>query len=638
MAFDRQSFFCVGPDAGMTRIWAYQTTDGPATIGAANYFRAARDEVRVGDLIYTMVLASDTVDRLMVYFVSSRAGGTVVIENLAGSSTSSDAGLFNVRDEGAKADFSTACLAAFQAAAAKCTTRGSIVVVGESFEAVGVPGYLLAGNWLTSLGTAANAIPGCTTELHGRLLMQAGPVIVPPGHTIVGDGGVPTNVASPTGSEIWAVAAYTGTGNRLVMLGPDNGAPQHTKLKSLTVNGRSVANIIGIYSNCVQEACGLFDTVVINCHHGIIFAAAASISPANFAIERSNVVMTTANPGNGMDIFGGNARIENQTVVNTHSTTTGDTACILRGSNLTVRKLHCEGFDYGIDIGGPSTGVGDDIGFWSYNISAQTVSGFCLSTQPGLMALARIRNNDTHVFNVALNDLSINTLYPWAATTAYTLGQRHTILTSSTVQLECTTAGTSGSVEPAAGLVGATVADGSVVWTYVFIALVQDDVNGVVIPATATILALGSYEFAGTRGIDSGGAVKRPVYTSYYDRLAPPNRALKAMPITGTTDLDRSFVGGGRAGIVQVIGTATPVLRTISHPRTGDVVYLHILSGSPVLDHAAVAGTAAERLLCSTGADIAAAVGQYYCATYGDIRGAAIDAVNYASRWYVEPV
>lgn len=53
----------------------------------------------------------------------------------------------------------------------------------------------------------------------------------------------------------------------------------------------------------------------------------------------------------------------------------------------------------------------------------------------------------------------------WAATTAYTVGTQ--VRTSAGRVLACTTAGTSGATEPTMPALGATVTDGTVVWTYV---------------------------------------------------------------------------------------------------------------------------------------------------------------------------
>jgi hypothetical protein len=53
----------------------------------------------------------------------------------------------------------------------------------------------------------------------------------------------------------------------------------------------------------------------------------------------------------------------------------------------------------------------------------------------------------------------------WAATSVITLGTKRLITRSQHLYLECTTAGTTGSVEPTPGQAGTTVFDGSVTWT-----------------------------------------------------------------------------------------------------------------------------------------------------------------------------
>lgn len=54
------------------------------------------------------------------------------------------------------------------------------------------------------------------------------------------------------------------------------------------------------------------------------------------------------------------------------------------------------------------------------------------------------------------------TVAPWAATTAYALGDF--VYLAGEEELECIVAGTSGGVAPVAPAVGATVVDGGVTW------------------------------------------------------------------------------------------------------------------------------------------------------------------------------
>lgn len=521
-------------------------------------------------------------------------GAWVITSNSTASSAASVSGTYNVRTYGAIGNFSTNCTSAFQAAAALCLTKTSRILVPESTEAT-TPGYRVnTGNYLSALGTAANAQPGGVTDLRGRIGFETGPLILPNGHQVIGVVADIRNDASPMASEIWATSGYSGTNNRLVQLGRDDylasdALPDTTRLEKLTVNGRSVASVVGVYSNSLQERSGLFDCVVRGCHSGILFAAGANVGPANFAIERTDVVAVTANSGNGIDIYGNQYRVIKCTVVNRHTTTNGDTAFVLRGRNATLQHCHFEGYDFGVDIGGPDTGVGGDTGLWTRNITVDGLTGYNLQTggysHPNMTAMVRIRNDDTHVFNVSIRNLSLNLLNG----TSY---------------------------------------------------LVQDDVNGIVIPADATSLNLAHYEFGGSYTVDSGSAVKRPVYTSYYNRLGAANAAVMAAAVTGTTDdLPTTFASGAQAGILQITSTSTPILTSMTAGRTGRVVYGHNLTGSTlVLDHAAGSGTAANKFLCSTSADINVAVGGYFRATYGDILGAAIDGSNYASRWYVEAV
>lgn len=72
--------------------------------------------------------------------------------------------------------------------------------------------------------------------------------------------------------------------------------------------------------------------------------------------------------------------------------------------------------------------------------------------------------------NPGVDDITVtptDTLADWAATTAYSLGDRIEPTTPNTYAYECTTAGTSAGSEPTfpTAAIGDTVADGTVVWT-----------------------------------------------------------------------------------------------------------------------------------------------------------------------------
>lgn len=504
-------------------------------------------------------------------------------------------GRFDVKAEGAKSDFSTSCLAAFRATAAKIITRSGIMVIPQSTELASFPGFLVAGNWYDYLGTASATIPGGTTECHGRVILSTGPVILPSGHKLVGDLGVPSNLATLTGSEFLITTSSYPINTAILWLGALSYAnealrPNSTRVERMLINGRERSGVTGIQSNSIQEACGVFYCAIIGCHNGIVIEAYDSGSGVdyganNFKIEGNHIVMTAASGGLGISVWGGNYVLDKNTCIHAHATTTGDTAFTLRGHMGKMFSGHFEGFDYGVDIGGPDSGDGDDNGYWDKHFVVDGLTGYNYSGQPAIQAMARIRNDSTYIFDVDIRNLE---------------------------------AGSSNIVN-----------------------LVEDEVNGITIPAsnspTNANFSLGYYRFGGSilRG-DAGGTTKRPVFTSYYDHVAP-SAAVKAMPVAGTTDLDRSFPGGALAGVVQVTASATPVHRTSSDPKTGASFICHYLQACTI-SHAAGAGTAEERHLCEGSADLTPAADSFYRFTYGDIRGAAIDAVNYASRWYVEQV
>jgi hypothetical protein len=655
MAFERESLYCAGPDAGLNRIWLYQTTDGPETVAAAGYFRAARDEFRVGDVVMVTVLSSGIITRLAQYVVTSRDNATVTVENLTGSTLGAGVGVYSVLDEGASPNNSTPGLPPFQRTIGKIATRAGVMRIDISYPISGVatPGYYVGGDWYPSIGTAAEAIPGGVTDWRGRVILQSGPLVVPHGHWIDGKNAVPTNDQAPGGAELWAAGGYTGTGNRLVQLLPSNntGGGDHTRIDHLLINGRdALAGLIGIWSDSIQENSGAFDFCIRGCDYGVVLQAAAGISPANFSFERGHIVMSTGTAAafDGFQCFGTKGNIKKITCVNTRTTDTGDSAFVFRGSDHYGENLHFEGFDYGATIGGPAAGVGVDNGTWDFDIRLNGLHGYNLSTQPGLRAAARIRGNSASVFNIKVEDVTINELYAWAASTAYTVGQRRTISTSRLVMLECTVAGTSGGAEPAVGTPGGTVVDGTVTWQYVYTALVLDEVNNIIIPASLTSRQLMCYEFGGTVGRDAGGTTVRPVHCTYYNHLGAQNDALMAKVLDGATtqDVDRGFAAGGNAGIIQFRGTAggaAEEIRTLSDPQHGDQCYFHCVD--PVtIRHNAAGGTAAHRFHCATGADINAGRDTFWRATYGDPRGSntwtgPLSALNATfDRWYVEQV
>ncbi len=178
---------------------------------------------------------------------------------------------YNVINDGAVADFSngnTDNLTAFQAAYARVAHRSDTVVIPAAGNG-SVPGYYVTDDWFGSIGTAADDIPGGVTDIRGRVVLEAGPLTLPNGHKMIGRS-TSFNDASPEGSEIWASNTYTGTSNRFIQLG-ETGAdpsPDGTRLENMTVNGRGVANLIGVYADDIQERCGLRDVIIFNCPGG----------------------------------------------------------------------------------------------------------------------------------------------------------------------------------------------------------------------------------------------------------------------------------------------------------------------------------------------------------------------------------
>ena len=622
-------------------------------------------------------------------------------------------------------------LAAFQATAAKVTSRSGTVLIptpaglsaasSEPLRLYRLPN----GRWLEDfLGTAADEIPGGTTDLRFRLGLTQGPLLVPHGHRIVGQGGYPRDTTSPVGSEIWALAGMTrrlevtsmtrsgttvtveaknhgltpganlkvegasvaaynvnpgtvatvtdwdtftytvgssGTDSatgytvtttlnpRVVQLGPSSNTAglDSSRAEKLTINGRNVAGAIGVWTDCAQENSGVYDSAIIGCFHGVVAQASGSIVPANFYIERTHIVLssTAGNQGDGVQIFGGKMSLNKVSTICRSVPGTGDSGYVLRGADHIGNNLHFENFDYGLTIGGPDTGTPNDTGVWDYNITVDNLHGVNLNTNWGLIAAARIRNDSTSVFNIALTDISINVHNKgpaWVNNTVYTAGQRVSISSSNEVQLECVTGGTSAALigdMPTARPVGAAnITDNGVTWKVVHLcALVLDEVNAINIPSKSSTNSrhLAYYRCGGTMGVDAATAVvTRPVFTSYYDGLCPDG-AVKAQ--TAQTTLDRTFTGGGRADILQInyTGTSAITIDMLNAPAPGDVVYLDCQTigystGSVTIRHDTGA-TATQRILCPSATNVTVTAGARYRLTYGGDSGS-------PTKWNLEVV
>ncbi len=289
--------------------------------------------------------------------------------------------------------------------------------------------------------------------------------------------------------------------------------------------------------------------------------------------------------GDGMTFYGGNYYAEKLTVVNTKNDTTSPlvgadaTAFVIRGSQAKIVNCHFEGYEYGLDVGGD---LDAPVEFWVFEVEVNGFNGYNLTNQTPCKAAVRIRNNETWQFNIILRNITLNVF---------------------------------NSAE----------------------ALVVDEVNNITIPCNANSLSLGEYYFHGDRErlvAEFGGSPSRPgtsprpVYTSYYDYLGVGRMPVKAVTITGTTDdLDTTF-----GHILQLTGASTPVFTSIDNPYPGRIVAGHNISSTTiVLDHQAASGTAANRFITSTAADINLTEGDSFIAIYGDPRGA-------SDRWYVYTV
>jgi hypothetical protein len=441
-----------------------------------------------------------------------------------------------------------------------------------------------------------------------------------------------TGTATPTAGN--TITVTTTVRPRVVQLLPSNSlSADSTGVETLTINGRDIAGCIGVWSDCLQENCGVDRVNILGCHTGVKIVSAKNITAANFTLPAVSALMsgTAGNQGPGFDIYATKYVIPKATVILITAGRTLPAAYRLRGQDVQALDLHFEGADYGLIIGGASTGVGGDNGVQDALFKIHALHGYNRATQPGLIAAAYIDPVSTNIFGVDIGTVSINQHNPgplWASGQNPAVGERRGLAGSTAVQVELVTQGTgttTGSEPPAAAVGAANYTDANGwEWKYVHLcALVIDPVNGVVLPSKSSTgyRHITYYRFAGTLGVDSGNAVKRPVYTSYYDGVAPGGAVIAR---AAANTVNRSFVGGAVADVVQINGSTE--LRMLSNAYPGAVVYLDVQSGGPTIKHL-TGSSATLQFYCDGGADITGATGLYR-AIYGDSRGG-------ADKWFV---
>ena len=94
MAFDRDYFNLVGPSGGRgPRLWTYIEDNTIGNIDADDYFLEVADEVRAGDVILVIDIATGTIDNpttntsvtwlVVVTAVGKKDGGTATVTTFA---------------------------------------------------------------------------------------------------------------------------------------------------------------------------------------------------------------------------------------------------------------------------------------------------------------------------------------------------------------------------------------------------------------------------------------------------------------------------------------------------------------------------------------------------------------------------
>jgi hypothetical protein len=654
---------------------------------------------------------------------------------------------YAVTAHGAVPDFAVACLAAFQTAYAKVTSRGHRVLVPapDTEPSVGYPLYLLAnGAFIAdSIGTKSAKTKGGKTLLQYRIGLQEGPLLIPHGHWVEGNGSYSTNAAKPVGSEVsltagatrrlevtaltisgttatatarnadvsigsvvqisgttvasgfnyngshtvTAVNAAAGTfqfsipsstptvaantalspdGNASYVIGVIKTATRPRVVQALpsdsgdgagakygdttgweqaTINGRDVPGAIGFWSDSIQELSALKDACILGCQTSVKIVAAATITPANFKLERLNCINSSlaGNQGNGIDIFATKFELDVATMVNAYgaSIPTMPSAYVFRGQDIKASNLHFERADWGVTVGGPASGIGIDINDMDALIEIDGAHGFNDLPYPGLMGAGRVLGNSANVLGIKFKRLSINvanTGTAWAAGQTIVAGNRRSF-GNLNIQVKALNGGITALADaPPLRDVGEVVtgATDGIQWEYVHMNnLMVDEVNDIIIPATTSALKLGEYAFEGTRGLDSLVASQsRPVFTTYYDGRVPKG-AVKFHDLTASSTVARNFTAGALADIIQLrVPRTSGVLdvSALSNPLPGARVFFDVqpMAGGQARFKHTPAGTSTQ-FVCSGGADLTsnATTGGRYWATYGGDPA-------YPTKWLIE--
>lgn len=156
MAFDLDSFYNVGPDAGPTRQWRYDTTDSFGAVATAGYFNGCRTQLRVGDTIDVNYFSAGAIITQKSYLVTERST-TATIEELSSGESS---GIINPKDFGAQGDGVTDDTTAIQAAitAAEALPRGTVNMAAGAFLVTSSLRISQAGVTLQGAGKGATRI------------------------------------------------------------------------------------------------------------------------------------------------------------------------------------------------------------------------------------------------------------------------------------------------------------------------------------------------------------------------------------------------------------------------------------------------------------------------------------------------
>jgi hypothetical protein len=198
-----------------------------------------------------------------------------------------------------------------------------------------------------------------TAAIQAELVEGAGTVAIPDGGYFVNDTiDVPnfcrlTGVSSGGGSVLKAVSTWTAA-NPVVTMGDSTAEnfPQSVRIEHLELNVNNEANV-GVYSNNINENCGLFDVRITNVKTTgvkIEFDGSADV-PQHFGFQELNITGTGDGTGYGVDLASASSELNGWFCIGL--TVSGNFAAGVRMKAISIPIIqgHFESCAIGVDLG-----------------------------------------------------------------------------------------------------------------------------------------------------------------------------------------------------------------------------------------------------------------------------------------------